>query len=180
MVLICGYYVNAAGSNLQYLCRNSHQFDTPTSQALSDQGNGRVLRVMWLITGWEETVNLRQPLTGTATVLSCDSCGVSKISWIAPKKPYIRLWGIPPLVRSLWLKWRDQSSGERQWEIDVRKMGFLRGNSIVIETKETLWRELNPDETMLRELEPDEAMPRKWNSGTVTIEWKFWLSRFID
>lgn len=78
MVLICSYYLNAAGSNLQYLCRNSHQFDTPTSQALSDQGNGRVLRVMGLITGWEETVNLRQPLTETATVLSSDSCGVFK------------------------------------------------------------------------------------------------------
>lgn len=78
MVLICSYYVNAAGSNLQYLCRNSHQFDTPTSQALSDQGNGRVLRVMWLITRWEETVSLRQPLIETATVLLSYSCGVSK------------------------------------------------------------------------------------------------------
>lgn len=60
------------------------------------------------------------------------------------------------------------------------KWWVWQGKYIGIETKETLWRELNPDETMLRELEPDEAMERKWNIGTVTIEWKSLLSRFID
>ncbi|GES66032.1 hypothetical protein ATETN484_0013043700 [Aspergillus terreus] len=30
MVLVCSYYVNAAGSNLQALCRNVYLFDTPT------------------------------------------------------------------------------------------------------------------------------------------------------
>lgn len=100
-----------------------------------------------------------------------------QISWIRLRKPYVRLWGIPPLVRLPWLCGEANLQRNRQWEIDVRKMGFRRGKSIGIETKETLWRELNPDETMLRELEPDEAMPRKWNSNTVTIEWKSWIVR---
>ncbi|RAK86585.1 hypothetical protein BO79DRAFT_256994 [Aspergillus costaricaensis CBS 115574] len=39
------YYVNAAGSNLQNLCHNTHMFNTPTSQALADQAIGRVLCV---------------------------------------------------------------------------------------------------------------------------------------
>ncbi|KAI9035722.1 putative DNA repair helicase rad5 [Aspergillus affinis] len=45
MVLICSYYVNAAGSNLQDLCRNVHLFDTPTSDPLKQQAIGRVSRV---------------------------------------------------------------------------------------------------------------------------------------
>jgi hypothetical protein len=44
MVLICSYYVNAAGSNLQPLCRNSHHFDIPTSESLLKQAIGRLKR----------------------------------------------------------------------------------------------------------------------------------------
>jgi hypothetical protein len=44
MVLICSYYVNAAGSNLQPLCRNSHHFDIPTSESLLKQAIGRLNR----------------------------------------------------------------------------------------------------------------------------------------
>ncbi|KAL3453852.1 P-loop containing nucleoside triphosphate hydrolase protein [Aspergillus insuetus] len=44
MVLICSYYVNAAGSNLQPLCCNSHHFDIPTSESLLKQAIGRLNR----------------------------------------------------------------------------------------------------------------------------------------
>jgi hypothetical protein len=53
MVLVCSYYVNAAGSNLQALCRNVHLFDTPTSDPLKQQAIGRVSRV-----GQQRTVKI--------------------------------------------------------------------------------------------------------------------------
>ncbi|RWQ94007.1 hypothetical protein C8Q69DRAFT_312507 [Paecilomyces variotii] len=45
MVLICSYYVNSAGSNLQSLCRNVHLFDIPTSDRFVQQAIGRVRRL---------------------------------------------------------------------------------------------------------------------------------------
>ncbi|KAI9035126.1 uncharacterized protein KD926_004495 [Aspergillus affinis] len=45
MVLICSYYVNAAGSNLQNLCRNVYLFNIFTSDSLKQQAIGRVNRV---------------------------------------------------------------------------------------------------------------------------------------
>lgn len=40
MILVCSYYVNSAGSNLQGMCRNVHLFDVPTSEAMLNQAVG--------------------------------------------------------------------------------------------------------------------------------------------
>lgn len=45
MVLVCSYYVSSADSNMQGLCRNSHQFDVPISDAYRSQPIGRVYRL---------------------------------------------------------------------------------------------------------------------------------------
>lgn len=44
-VLICSCYVGSAGSNLQRLCRNSHQFDVPMSESIRMQAIGRIHRL---------------------------------------------------------------------------------------------------------------------------------------
>ena len=44
-VLICSYYVNTAGSNLQHLCCNVHLFDTPTSDPFLQQAIGCVCQL---------------------------------------------------------------------------------------------------------------------------------------
>lgn len=45
MVLICSYYVSSAGSNMQRLCRNTHQFDIPMSESIRMQAIGRTHRL---------------------------------------------------------------------------------------------------------------------------------------
>jgi SWI/SNF-related matrix-associated actin-dependent regulator of chromatin subfamily A3 len=45
MVLICSYYVNSAGSNMQRNCRNAHLFDVPNSDSLLTQAVGRIWRL---------------------------------------------------------------------------------------------------------------------------------------
>lgn len=44
-VLICSYYVNSAGSNLQQSCRNAHLFDIPNNDNLLKQAIGRIRRL---------------------------------------------------------------------------------------------------------------------------------------
>jgi hypothetical protein len=44
-VLICSYYVNSAGSNMQQNCRNVHLFDVPNNDNLLKQAIGRVRRL---------------------------------------------------------------------------------------------------------------------------------------
>lgn len=44
-VLVCSYGVNAAGLNLQNLCRNVHLFSTGMSKSVVDQAVGRVCRI---------------------------------------------------------------------------------------------------------------------------------------
>lgn len=44
-VLICSFYVNSAGSNLQSLCRNMHLWDIPTLDRYVQQAVGRVRRL---------------------------------------------------------------------------------------------------------------------------------------
>jgi hypothetical protein len=45
MVLVCSFYINSSGSNLQGLCRNVHLWDIPMSEALLMQAIGRVRRL---------------------------------------------------------------------------------------------------------------------------------------
>lgn len=45
MVLVCSFYVNSAGSNLQSLCRNVHLFDMPRSDRYIQQAVGCVRRL---------------------------------------------------------------------------------------------------------------------------------------
>jgi len=45
MVLVCSFYINSSGSNLQALCRNVHLWDIPMSEALLMQAIGRVRRL---------------------------------------------------------------------------------------------------------------------------------------
>lgn len=45
MVLICSYSINAAGLNLQQLCRNVHLFSEGTSKSVVNQAIGRVCRL---------------------------------------------------------------------------------------------------------------------------------------
>lgn len=66
MVLVCSYYVNCSGLNLQAICRNVHLFDIPSSNAIAMQSMGRVIRVgqKRIIKVYEyfveETFNVRQ------------------------------------------------------------------------------------------------------------------------
>jgi len=45
MVLICFYYVNFVGSNLQALCHNVHLWDIPFSKVILMQAIGRVRKL---------------------------------------------------------------------------------------------------------------------------------------
>lgn len=44
-VLVCSFNVNAAGLNLQNLCRNVHHFSPAMSKSIADQAIGRVCRI---------------------------------------------------------------------------------------------------------------------------------------
>jgi hypothetical protein len=45
MVLVCSYYVNSAGSNMQHQCRNVHLLCTPMGMPIAAQAIGRVRRL---------------------------------------------------------------------------------------------------------------------------------------
>lgn len=53
MVLVCSYYVNSAGSNMQHKCRNVHLLCTPMGMPIAAQAIGRVRRL-----GQKETVKV--------------------------------------------------------------------------------------------------------------------------
>lgn len=45
MVMVCSYFVNSAGSNMQHLCRNIYLLCTPMGLAITAQAVGRVRRL---------------------------------------------------------------------------------------------------------------------------------------